>query len=345
MTICHVNLARGFRGGERQTILLIQELGKRGVGQVLVCRPDSPMIEMLTGVNDLKIHVANHFLLGHWAAPACDLIHAHDAKGAHWAFWEHWFKGSKYLVTRRVPNRLKQNRITRAVYAKASILVAISQAIAKQLTSYVRREDIVVIPDMCSNLSLDTHVAQKIGSTYRGAFVLGHIGALVDRHKGQGYLIEAARILHNEIPNLRLLFLGDGEDREKLQRQAADLDFVEFLGFKKNVADYLSVFDLFVFPSLDEGLGSILLDVMQFSIPIIATEVGGIPDVVTHEETGLLIPPANVEAIVSAVKRLKENPHLAKSLSRSAALKLDAYSPEALTGRYMALYKKVKNEN
>lgn len=89
LRIMHVNLARGFRGGERQTELLIQALATQGVSQQLVCRGDSPLRAHLQGTPGLKFVTANHQLMGHWRAEPADLVHAHEAKAVHWAWLHH----------------------------------------------------------------------------------------------------------------------------------------------------------------------------------------------------------------------------------------------------------------
>ena len=99
------------------------------------------------------------------------------------------------------------------------------------------------------------------------------------------------------IPEAIFLMLGDGADKEMLQQASQDVKNIKWLGFKSNLGDYLSILDLFAFPSRNEGLGSTLLDVMDYNVPIIASAVDGIPDIVHHEKTGLLVPPNDASAL------------------------------------------------
>ena len=95
--IMHVNLAKGFRGGERRTELLIQSLAAQGFKQSLVSRSDSPLRHRLHNTERLTFIKANHQLMGHWQAEA-DIVHAHEAKAVHWAWLHHRLKGTPYIA-------------------------------------------------------------------------------------------------------------------------------------------------------------------------------------------------------------------------------------------------------
>ncbi len=91
--LVHVNLARGFRGGERQPELLIRQLAGQGFSQTLVCRADSPLRGCLEGAARLRFVTARHQLQGHWAVGEASLLHAHEPKGVHWAWLHHLLRG------------------------------------------------------------------------------------------------------------------------------------------------------------------------------------------------------------------------------------------------------------
>src|SRR5262249_8675710 len=123
--------------------------------------------------------------------------------------------------------------------------------------------------------------------------LVGNIAALAP-HKGQRYLIEAAQLVVREVPDARFLILGEGELKVALEKQIADLALTKHVllaGFRRDVLSILKGFDVFVLPSVTEGLGTSLLDAMACGRPIVASRVGGIPEVVRHGETGLLVPP------------------------------------------------------
>lgn len=340
MKIIHVNLARGFRGGERQTQLLIQGLAAAGHSeQVLVCRPDSPLRQKLRNTPGLTFWSATHLLNGHRRISPTSLVHAHEGKAAHWAFIQRIMHQTPYIITRRVPNLLKSNLFTKMAYAHAQRLVAISTPIQKYLRSYIpSRPQVELIPSAWTPWTHEMEVIAALRREYHSYFVVGHVGALMDRHKGQSHLIEAAQRLEKDYPQMRFLFLGSGPDWDMLEQMAADCSNIRFLGFQKDVGAYLSIMDLFVFPSNYEGLGSILLDAMDCEVPVIATAVGGIPDLVQDKQTGLLVPAGDPQAIVQAIVYLYHKPKFRRRLASQAKAQLEGFSPAVMVQRYQELY-------
>ena len=184
-TIMHVNLAKGFRGGERQTELLIKELATHGLKQYLVCRDNSPLREHLKAVSNLEFITANHQLMGHFAVHQnIDMIHAHEAKAVHWAWIENRLRGTPYILTRRVPQQIKQNLFNKLCYKHASQTVAISSPIASYLAG-LQLAPVTTIPSALAHLPHNPDISKEIKKQYPGKFLIGHAGALVDKHKGQ----------------------------------------------------------------------------------------------------------------------------------------------------------------
>lgn len=343
--IRHVNLARGFRGGERQTLLLIEALAriddnKQGsIEQSLVCRRDSPMRTALAGM-DIELIDADHALAGHAQRPRASLTHAHEAKAVHWAWIERRLRGTPYILTRRVPQPVKDKRFNRWTYRGAATAVAISSVIE----THLRERDwcpVVRIPSVLSGQPSDPTEVTKLRERFAGRRVIGHIGALVDRHKGQRVLLEAARQLRETHPDACFLLLGDGADGEALKAESADLDNVIWEGFQPNVGDYLEIMTLFAFPSRNEGLGSTLLDAMDHGVPIVASDVDGIPDLIEDDVSGLLVPPGDAEALATALMALLEDPERSRRLATAAGQRLADFTPEAMAAAYLALYRRL----
>nr|WP_299245176.1 glycosyltransferase family 4 protein [uncultured Halomonas sp.] len=341
--IRHVNLARGFRGGERQTALLIRALAHQGIQQSLVCRNDSPLRRELADL-DIALITANHQLASHFTGRRADLVHAHEAKAVHWAYLQRCLRGTPYLLTRRVPQPIKDKRFNRMTYRGASCLVAISSVIERHLHEQ-GWGPITRIPSALAHLSSDPERVEALRARFEGRRIVGHIGALVDRHKGQRLLIDAARQLRARHPDMLFLCLGRGEDETMLKHESADLDNLIWEGFHDNVGDYLQVMDLFAFPSRNEGLGSILLDVMEHGVPIVAANVDGIPDIVLHGKSGLLVPAEDGKALAEAIARLLDNPSLGEQLVQNARQRLEVFTPEAMANAYLILYRRICQDN
>ena len=265
----------------------------------------------------------------------------HEARAGQIAYLASKLYGIPYVITRRVPNPLKRNPFTRAVYSRARRVVALSQAIRDVLLTYEPSLDVPVIPSMLSKPAVSPQRLEELRKEYQAYFIIGHAGALVNHHKGQQYLIEAATMLRERYPEMRFLLLGSGRDGQWLRGLALDLDNVEFLGFRENIGDYLSLFDVFAFPSQHEGLGSVLLDAMAFGLPIVASGVDGIMDVIEHGKTGLLVPPRDSQALAGCLETLYEEKALRSRLSQQASLEAERYSPERIASRYFELYSEV----
>jgi glycosyltransferase involved in cell wall biosynthesis len=147
--------------------------------------------------------------------------------------------------------------------------------------------------------------------------LVGTIGALVEA-KGQRHLIEAAPLILDEAPETRFLIVGGGKLENELRKLAAQLrvaDAVYFTGFQKEVGKFLAALDVFVLPSHMEGLNNSVIEAMMVGKPVIGTNVGGIPEIIEHGKTGVLIPPGNHSALAEAVAGMVKNPERAAALA------------------------------
>lgn len=347
MKIAHINMAGGFRGGERQTQLLIRALAARQeIAQLFVGRRHSELGRRLEAqIPELEIvSTGRPYWLGSTHVRSADLLHVHEGKAAHFGYMASRRFGIPYVITRRVPNLPKNNPFTRRVYRCAARVVAISTAIRERMLEYDETLNIDVIPSMMSPLTIDHKEAGRIRARFQGKYLVGHIGALVNHHKGQQYIIECARKLMHTHPDIQFLLLGNGKDEAMLKDMAAGLSNIHFEGFVDNVGDYISAFDLFVFPSLEEGLGSILLDVMNAGVPIVASDVDGIPELIKDGKTGLLVPPANANRLGDAILSIYRDSRAGTELAQQAKQFVASFTPEGLAQRYVSLYRELVEE-
>ncbi len=163
-------------------------------------------------------------------------------------------------------------------------------------------------------LSRDTARAEIIKQTGTSvpsdAFIVGTIAEL-HKNKGLSYAIEAFSKLVPQNPLLYYFILGGGEEKEQLGnliKQHQMEKHIFLLGFVDNAATFLPAFDIFVLPSLTEGLALALLEAGLARLPVITTAVGGIPEIIEHEKTGLLVSARNPQSIVSSVEKLISSP-------------------------------------
>ncbi len=338
--IVHLNFAKGYRGGERQTQLLIEALAARGYRQKIITRENSTLAQRLERVENLEIvRIKKPYIFSLYKLKDVSLLHAHETKAAQVTYFAHLFYKLPYIITRRVDNPIKQNFFNQAIYTHAYKTVVLSHAIKAETLKVDANIHTQIIPSAYTSLEVNPDNVTQIKKRFHDKFLIGNIGELENQHKGQHYLIEAMKKLQKSHPNIHLILLGKGKDKEQYQEQAKDLDNITFEGFVDNVGDYIASLELFVFPSLNEGLGSILLDVIQAKVPIIASDVGGIPDIIEHEHTGILIEPKNADAIYQAIVKLYNDPAQRKNLANEAYKTIENYSIESMTDKYEALYK------
>ncbi|MBM3253452.1 MAG: glycosyltransferase family 4 protein [Candidatus Omnitrophica bacterium] len=168
-------------------------------------------------------------------------------------------------------------------------------------------------------------------------FIIGIIGRL-SKEKGHRYLLMALK----DIPSAVLLIIGNGPLEKQLKKMAVRLKIKErviFLGFRHDVNSLIAAIDIFVLPSLTEGLPLALLEAMAAEKPIIASNVGGIPNVIKDGETGILIKPKNPTLIEKAIIQLIDKKDFAHQIASNAKkLVEDSYSLKATTKRYEEVY-------
>lgn len=145
------------------------------------------------------------------------------------------------------------------------------------------------------------------------------LGTIAELHptKCLHIAIEAVAQLRTNFPTLRYIIIHDGEERPRLETLIKNLDLSEhvyLLGTLPDAAKLLKAFDVFVLPSRSEAFGYVLLEAGAASVPVVASSVGGIPDIITHEKTGLLVPPEDVVALTEAVRHLLSDEDLRRTL-------------------------------
>lgn len=176
------------------------------------------------------------------------------------------------------------------------------------------------------------------------ALVLGTIGRLHPA-KGQTYLIQAITQLRLKFPNLHLLLIGDGPLRQDLEVELKQSTIPYTLtGYLPLAYEVLPAMDIFVLPSVSEGMGLVLLEAMQAGIPIVASAVGGIPEVVRAGKDGLLVPPSDVAGFSDACAKLIDNPDLAKSLVLSGLSRWPKFSIASMVSETEQVYTRLLNK-
>lgn len=170
---------------------------------------------------------------------------------------------------------------------------------------------------------------------------IGSIGRF-SSEKGYTYLIEAFSLLIGKGVDARLVLIGDGYERSLLETCVKRHTLgpkVEFMGYRHNAKQYMDDFDIYAISSLTEGLPITLLEAMEARTPVVATAVGGIPDVIENNREGLLVPPCDPSAMAESFFRLSKDPLFSSQLADKAYGKLlRLYSSRKMAEEYRSLY-------
>ena len=194
-----------------------------------------------------------------------------------------------------------------------------------------------------------TQVPHPINGKFKILFVGRHI-----ERKGIGYLIEAAKYLPRDKFEIRIVGVGDLTDKLKVQAtevsttpDAANIIFTGKLSPEELANEYKTA-NVFTLPAIvdskgdTEGLGVVLIEAMELGLPVVASNVGGIPDVVVDGESGILVPEKDPQALADAFKRLEANPALVQQLLEGSRKRIcDCFSWDGIIDRQIAAYKKI----
>lgn len=356
LKILHIDTERTWRGGQQQVFWLLRGLIERGHQNTTVVWQGGDLEKRLatltTTVFSLRpfgeLDLISAYRLNRFIKKeGFDVVHAHSGHAV--ALGRLALLGSHIplVITRRVDFKLSRNIFSKWKYRGVSVIISISNGVTRALlesgirkshivpipsgipvtpsfkrSSAVSTERIVKVPD---GIPLDRHLftvkalKSEMGVPDDG-IVIGQVAALAP-HKDQATFLEGVRRLLEREPLVHAVLVGDGPLKSELKQRAQQLgieDHVHFLGFKNEPLNFLSAFDIFCLSSKEEGLGTSLLDAMALGIPIVATNVGGIPDVIEDNVTGILVPPKDPSALAEAIQKLMKNPELRTSLATAA---------------------------
>ncbi|MGE0826592.1 MAG: glycosyltransferase family 4 protein [Candidatus Binatia bacterium] len=253
-----------------------------------------------------------------------DVVHFHTARAHALSHWLYQLP-SRRIVTRRMDYALRTSALTRRLYLQnVDAVVAISQGVrAALLAGGIPAERIHLIPSGVdiTRLTPDPQLRARqraVHSITGDEILVLVVGALVDR-KDHHTLLQAAHSLQDSGAHFRYFICGDGPLRPSLESEVRVLGLttsIHFLGFCPDIVPYLAAADIFVHVPLWEGLGIAVIEALAAGLPVVASRVGGIPELIDGRTTGLLVPPQDAKATADALARLAQNHSWAKALGQ-----------------------------
>ena len=171
----------------------------------------------------------------------------------------------------------------------------------------------------------------------------------LEKQKGFKYLFSAIKSLVYLYPKLKLLVIGEGRLRENLENKIKGLNLennIHLIGFREDIHCIMKAADIFVLPSIFEGMPNVVMEAMALGKPIVASSVDGTKELIKHKKTGWLVPPRDPNALAEAITILLKNPELKSKLANNAKREINnTYNIKKITAKYEALYEKLLHLN
>jgi len=356
LRVLHVDTEHGWRGGERQALLLARELSRRGHGSVVAARLGEPLAVRAA---EAGLVVVDSSPLGEIDPRAAwrlrrairkrdiNVVHAHTAHAVAVAGLATVGINVPLVVSRRVDFPLRTNAGTRWKYGRASVIVAISNAVARVLVaSGIASDRIVVVPDGVDVTrpvtAASAETLASLGVSGGGPLIV-QVAQLVG-HKDPLNFVRALGRVRDLVPDVRGLLVGDGPLRQAVEAEIRALGLesvVRLSGYRTDADALLAAADVACLSSREEGMGSVLLDALAFGLPVAATRAGGIPEIVVDGDCGLLAEVENPVALGDAIVRLLGDEALRARVRANAKPRANEFSVERMTDGTIAVYERV----
>lgn len=361
MKTLHINTERTWRGGEQQTLYLLRALRERRIKSHLACQPGSPMqkkaleagVEVfpiaMRGEVDLPASLRIRKLITRYGY---DIVHSHTSHAHTLAFFASLGCGTCRLVTRRVDFSIFRNRFLPINGIKYRFMADYYIAISHQIKQVMVKDGIAADRIFVVHSGIDLqrfaraagdHLAQEfdLRPDERVVINVAHLAG----HKGQKYLVGAIPHVLAAIPNVRFFIIGKGELMSELQALSVSLGIghaLTFTGFRNDVGAFYKIADLFVMSSVQEGLGTAILDALALGKPVVAANSGGIPEIIRDGQTGRLVEAANPQALAKGIIEMLTNVEQARAMARRGQDEVKAkFSIDAMVENNLAVYNRL----
>lgn len=358
LSIVHVLSSFGVGGQERVALdLAIGQLARNHAVHVisLAPAPDGPLADEFASAGVAVHRVPKHGGLDPTLVPRlalalrrlhADVVHTHNPLPLIYGAPAARLAGARAIHTKHGvnPSSRGQRYLRRAAAQLTHAFVAVSDTTCEQarIQHDAPLDRLSTIPN---GIRLDRYAPDPVARTevrtelgLDGAFVVGTVGRL-DRFKNQALLVRAMGPLLS--PTVRLVIVGEGDNRAQVEgaiHELPDPSLVTLTGRRSDVPRVIQAFDVFALPSKSEGLPLVVPEAMSASLPIVATNVGGLPSVVEHMHTGFLVD-VDEDQLRAALSMLVNDPARAREMgSRARHVALARYSHERMVDAYLALY-------
>lgn len=361
MTVLHISTPTSWRGGEQQLAYLATALHAMEIDQVVLCPEGSALskkmmeaeipVATFTSRGILDIKLAQR-IAGLCKDKKFDLIHGHDSHAHSGAVLSVALFNNKtpIIVSRRVDFAVSGNSFSKWKYNHPSIrkIVCVSKMIADITAPALRDKSILTVVHSGIDLSKynnairDRKLIIELGLP-PATKLIGNLSALAE-HKDYPTFLRTAQAVLREDPSLHFIIAGTGPDEKKIKGLAKKLnltDHIHFLGFREDIIDIMLSLDVFLITSATEGLGTIIIEAFAAGIPVVATRAGGIPELVTDQETGLLADVGDVETLKNNVLQIINDQALRSKIMDNATMRMQDFSYQTTASKTLDVYRAI----
>jgi glycosyltransferase involved in cell wall biosynthesis len=360
-TVLHLNTESGWRGGEAQTLYLADGLRRRGHRSIVVAPPEAPLIRRAA---EAGIVVEPVPMRGEWdlrasrsiaevvVAQGVDLLHYHTAHAVGLGTLASLRSGRRPAVAaRRVSFRLRGFGLARLKYTwRVDRLIAVSEAIRRGLIAQgIAASRVVTIHSGLDparfargdRARFRASFSAAVASWPEDAWLVGTAGHLA-AHKGMDRFLLACAQAAKELPEARFVVVGVGEESAALRALADRLgieDRVHFAGFRDDMPDVLAGLDLFVLASTSgEGSPAVLKEALAAGLPVIASALDGVEEIIEDSLHGVLSPPGDAAALARGIVRLSRDAELRSRLVSAGRLRAVEFTVDRMVEHTAEIY-------
>lgn len=357
--VLHISSEKAWRGGEQQIAYLIR--GAEDIHHFVFCRKESAFekycieneIHFQSGsFSPWSVVTTAKMVIDYCLANAIELVHCHTGK-AHILGYAGIKLGLDIpvIASRRIATRPSASLLTRKRYDNPQIrrIICVSESIRVTMAEYLT--DPVKAVTIHSGIDTDRIIKSSFNLRKKlnlpdNTTIIGTIAALTEE-KDLPTFLKAAQQIIIENDTVHFLIVGEGKQRETLEKMARDLAIekkVTFTGHVNKPIEYLQEFNQFLFTSRNEGLGTSILDAFACKVPVIASDTGGIPELIRNGETGLLVAPGDSNGFARAVNLLLNKEIDDSVILENAWKSLKSFSYKMMAKKTEHCYQSVLNE-
>lgn len=355
MRVAHIIKVTRISGAERHLLILLGGLRERGVDArlIMLVERGRPMDDMTAAAQERAIPLTRLTIRSHYDAPLLwrlrrtlraispDIVHTHLIHADMYGYVAAKLARAGAVISSRHNDdqfryRPRWRRLNRQLWRRLDAGIAISDAVANfaEAIEGAPREKLHIVRYGMDYRWLSDDTIERARHNLRAELglppdtpLLGMVCRLVQQ-KGVPYSLEALRRIQSDFPQAQLVIIGDGEKAGELRQLATALGLAErvhWLSWRADAAELMTALDVLLAPSLWEGFGLVVLEAMARRVPVIASRVSALPEVVVHGETGILIESRDVDGLAQAIARLLSDRALRKYMGLLGTARLEEH--------------------